>query len=120
MQNILPLIKDFKKVIQSLFLMFVLVLYSFNAFAQTAAPQVNITVNILPPYSPYYSDYSGANAGKVLLIVRNLTSTQKRIKLTGELKGDNGIRSDNKYSTARLYKFKYQLSRGANFGIAGG
>ncbi|RZK60599.1 MAG: hypothetical protein EOO91_00760 [Pedobacter sp.] len=92
MQHILPLIKDFKRVILSLFL----IAFGYGALAQTAAPQVNINVNILPPYSPYYSDYSGANAGKVLLFVRNLTSTQKRIKLTGELKGNNGIRISTK------------------------
>ncbi|WP_316772509.1 carboxypeptidase-like regulatory domain-containing protein [Pedobacter frigiditerrae] len=93
MQNILPLIKDFKRIIFSLFL---ILAFGYNALGQSAAPQVSINVNILPPYSPYYSDYSGTNASKVLLIVRNLTSIQKRIKLTGELKGNNGIRISTK------------------------
>lgn len=96
MQNILPLIKDFKRVVQSFFLTLILALVSFNATAQSAAPQVSLTVNILPPYSPYYSDYAGVNASKVLLIVRNLTPTQKKIKLTGQLNGDNGIRITTK------------------------
>ncbi|MDR6785325.1 hypothetical protein [Pedobacter africanus] len=55
------------------------------------AAQVTVTVNIQPPYSPYYSDYSGANAGKVLLILRNLTTTPKNVKLKGQLTGSNGI-----------------------------
>ena len=53
---------------------------------------VNITISITPPYSPYYSDYSGANAAKVMLIVQNLTNTQKTIKLAGQLTGDNGVK----------------------------
>ncbi|MBB2147270.1 hypothetical protein GM921_17345 [Pedobacter sp. LMG 31464] len=96
MQNILSLIKDFKRVIQSLFLTFILALFSFNVVAQSVPAQVSVTVNILPPYSPYYSDYAGYNAGKVLLIVRNLTSTQKKIKLTGQLTGDNGVKISTK------------------------
>jgi len=89
MQNILPLIRDFKRIIRPLFLLLSCFFVSNNAIAQ--AVQVNITVNIQPPYSPYYSDYSGANAGKVLLILRNLTATPKNIKLKGQLTGNNGI-----------------------------
>lgn len=95
MQNILPSIKGFKELTRSTILLLILALVGLTATAQTPA-QVNITVNIIPPYSPYYSDYSGTNAGKVLLIVRNLTATQKRIKLTGELTGNNGIRISTK------------------------
>ncbi|MEO6977271.1 MAG: hypothetical protein ABI113_02800, partial [Mucilaginibacter sp.] len=59
---------------------------------RTADPNsVNVTVNILPPYSPYYSDYSGVNASKVLLTLQNLTNTQLSIKLVGGLKGNNGV-----------------------------
>ncbi len=68
--------------------------------AQTVAAQVAVTVNILPPYSPYYSDYSGSNASKVLLIIRNLTASPKSIMLTGQLTSDNGI----KISTKSTYR----------------
>lgn len=95
MQNILPSIKGFKELISSFVLFIAFTFVGLMATAQTPA-QVSITVNIIPPYSPYYSDYSGTNAGKVLLIVRNLTATQKRIKLTGELTGNNGIRISTK------------------------
>jgi len=61
-----------------------------------AVNSVNITVSITPPYSPYYSDYAGINAGKVLLIVQNLSNTQRSIKLAGQLTGDNGIRLTTK------------------------
>lgn len=95
MQNILPSIKGFKELTRSTILLLIFIFASVTSIAQTTV-EVSITVNILPPYSPYYSDYSGANAGKVLLIVRNLTNTQKRIKLTGELNGTNGIKINTK------------------------
>ena len=60
---------------------------NLNAFAQ----KVNVTVNILPPYSPYYSDYTATSANKVLLTIQNLTDQVQTIKLTGKLTGDNGV-----------------------------
>ncbi|WP_199140844.1 hypothetical protein [Pedobacter sp. ASV12] len=74
-----------------------LFLFLWNArtvYAQTNA--VNITVNIIPPYSPYYSDYSGPNASKVLLIIQNTSPGQLKLKLTGQLQGDNGIKISTK------------------------
>ncbi|OOQ59547.1 hypothetical protein [Mucilaginibacter pedocola] len=56
------------------------------------AQKVNVSTAIFPPYSPYYSDYSGSNASKVLLVLQNNTGEQLNIKLTGKLEGDNGIR----------------------------
>ncbi|MEE1945415.1 hypothetical protein VRU48_09870 [Pedobacter sp. KR3-3] len=81
------------------FVVFVLVLLLFlwnakTVYAQTNA--VNITVNIVPPYSPYYSDYSGPNASKVLLIIQNTSASQLKLKLTGQLQGDNGIKISTK------------------------
>ncbi|WP_316793827.1 hypothetical protein [Pedobacter frigoris] len=71
------------------------ILMETSVFGQTVN-SINITVNIVPPYSPYYSDYSGANAGKVLLIVQNQSAVQRTIKLTGQLQGDNGIKITTK------------------------
>ncbi|SFH16474.1 hypothetical protein [Pedobacter insulae] len=96
MQKILLMNKDYRSLLRSLCLMLILMVFNFNALGQQASPQVSLTVNILPPYSPYYSDYAGVNASKVLLIVRNLTSSSKKIKLTGQLSGDNGIRITTK------------------------
>ncbi|NRF39469.1 carboxypeptidase-like regulatory domain-containing protein [Pedobacter foliorum] len=86
--NKLSLIKVSKRTIT---ILAALIFMSSMVFAQ-ATNSVNITVNIVPPYSPYYADYSGSNAGKVLLILQNLTNTQKTIKLAGQLEGDNGIK----------------------------
>jgi len=61
------------------------------ALCLPAKAQVNINVNIFPPYSPYYADYSGANASKVLLTVQNTSASTLKIKLTGKLTGNNGI-----------------------------
>jgi hypothetical protein len=78
-----------KTIVLSLVLFFGL---AGNKAMGQAVNSVNITVSITPPYSPYYSDYAGANAGKVLLIVQNLSNTQKTIKLAGQLTGDNGVK----------------------------
>jgi len=76
-------------------LLLALVGLSKTGFTQVTQ-SVNISVAITPPYSPFYSDYSGANAAKVLLTVQNLSSTQKTIKLAGQLNGNNGIRITTK------------------------
>jgi hypothetical protein len=89
MTKLYSIIKRFKRS-TTLLLIAILMMVSYGLFAQTPA-QVNISVNISSPYSPFYADYAGQNASKVLLIVQNLTSTQKKIKLTGQLSGDNGI-----------------------------
>ena len=61
--------------------------------AQTnAAPTVNINLTLTPPYSPYYADYSGIDAAKVLLILQNTGADAKQVKLAGTLTGDNGIK----------------------------
>jgi uncharacterized GH25 family protein len=97
MQNILSLIRDFKRMMRPVLLLLAgIFLISSKAASQSSVAQVTVNINILPPYSPYYSDYSGANAGKVMLIIRNLTPTQKTIKLTGQLIGDNGIKVSTK------------------------
>jgi len=88
MDNTHHLIRNFKSIVVLLCICF----FSREAVAQS----VNITVNITPPYSPFYADYSGVNASKVLLTLQNLTNTTKNIKLTGQLEGDNGIRITTK------------------------
>ncbi|MEO6630742.1 MAG: hypothetical protein ABIN13_03435, partial [Mucilaginibacter sp.] len=88
MNTYLNQVKKLKKIAVMVITMALLITASSVVRAQT----VNITVNILAPYSPYYSDYSGVNASKVLLILQNTTSSQVKVKLAGQLTGDNGIR----------------------------
>ncbi|MDQ8006256.1 MAG: hypothetical protein REI64_15755 [Pedobacter sp.] len=96
MNNLYHFKQNYKS-ISILFLLLIIALGKSQVFAQTTVtPTVNITINISPPYSPFYSDYSAQNANKVLLIIQNLSATQKNIKLTGELQGDNGIRISTK------------------------
>ncbi|MBK0384314.1 carboxypeptidase regulatory-like domain-containing protein [Pedobacter sp. SD-b] len=82
------------KILFAFFISF-LILIGSESIAQTAN-SINITINIIPPYSPYYSDYAGPNAGKVFLMIQNLSTSQQTIKLTGELNGDNGIKINTK------------------------
>ncbi|RYF21222.1 MAG: hypothetical protein EOO42_10955, partial [Flavobacteriales bacterium] len=91
MNNGYHFIKDIKRISALL----VICILCF-AYGDVGAQSVNISVNITPPYSPFYSDYSGANASKVFLTLQNLTNATKNIKLTGQLEGDNGIRITTK------------------------
>lgn len=57
-----------------------------------SAQSVNVTVNVIPPYSPYYADYSGSNASKVLMVIQNTTASAVNIMLSGKLEGTtNGV-----------------------------
>jgi hypothetical protein len=60
---------------------------------QPGGMAVNVTLNVFPPYSPYYADYSGVNAAKVSLMLQNLTGTTQVIKLAVQLTGiTNGVK----------------------------
>ncbi|WP_143167290.1 hypothetical protein [Mucilaginibacter sp. OK098] len=74
---------DLMKVTKAKSWLLTLLLLTVVSFA--FAQKVNISTSIFPPYSPYYSDYSGINASKVLVIVQNLTSNTLKIKLSGKL-----------------------------------
>lgn len=87
--------RRFLKFSKGIFILILGLMLSFCA-KDADAQSVNVNVTIVPPYSPYYADYSGSNASKVLLIVQNLTSTARSIKLTGQLEGDNGIKITTK------------------------
>jgi len=91
MKNFTSLLKIYKNI--GLILSVILLSLATN---RLCAQSVNITVNVIPPYSPYYADYAGANAGKVLLVVQNLTPRTLTVKLTGQLEGDNGIKISTK------------------------
>ncbi|ASU32558.1 hypothetical protein [Mucilaginibacter xinganensis] len=72
--------------------MLLLISTTTSAYA-LLTPSVNVTVNVFPPYSPYYSDYYGVNASKVAITVQNLTGRVLKIKLAGQLTGKgNNVR----------------------------
>ncbi|WEK21416.1 MAG: hypothetical protein P0Y49_09725 [Candidatus Pedobacter colombiensis] len=58
---------------------------------QDVVNSVNVNLTIVPPYSPYYSDYSGANASKVFVVLQNMSRQPVQLKLHGKLTGDNGL-----------------------------
>jgi len=64
-----------------------LLLTSLLAVGQT---QVQITVNVLPPYSAYLQDYATAGQ-QVQIIIRNVTTTPLEVRLLGQVTGDNGL-----------------------------
>ncbi len=68
----------------------VLLMAIFTAL-RTSAQVVTVSVNVIPPYSPYYADYSGANASKVFIILQNTSANTLELKLVGKLQGDNGV-----------------------------
>ena len=53
--------------------------------------QVQVTVNVLPPYSAYLQDYPG-RGNQVQIFVRNTTSAALEVRFLGTITGDNGIR----------------------------
>lgn len=65
-----------------------LLLAPFGLMAQIQP--VQISVNVLPPYSAYLQDYAGAGQ-QVRIFVRNTTQCPLRIRLQGTLTGDNGV-----------------------------
>src|SRR5688572_29663916 len=88
-------VKTCKQHIKVTFLLLISMLLSDYSQAQRPTTggfdQVNVTLNIVPPYSPYYADYAGANASKVFLTLQNTGERTLQIKLSGTLTGDNGL-----------------------------
>ncbi|MVM30695.1 hypothetical protein GO755_11690 [Spirosoma sp. HMF4905] len=55
-----------------------------------AQTQVQVTINLMPPYSAYLQDYAGAGQ-QIQVIVRNTTLTSLDVRLQGRVEGDNGV-----------------------------
>lgn len=68
------------------FLNFILLFLTHLAWSQT--PTVNVTVQVLPPYSTYLPDYVNSS-NKVLLTLMSYTNANVKLKAT--ITGDNGI-----------------------------
>ena len=58
--------------------------------AVSAQDLVRLTVNVLPPYSPYIQDYPGAG-NRVQVFISNLSGKSLAVRLLGKLEGDNGV-----------------------------
>lgn len=52
--------------------------------------QVQVTVNVLPPYSAYLQDYPG-RGNQVQIFVRNTTNAPLDVRFLGNITGDNGV-----------------------------
>ncbi|QIP12718.1 hypothetical protein G8759_08810 [Spirosoma aureum] len=55
-----------------------------------AQTQVQVTINVMPPYSSYLQDYAGAGQ-QLQVLIRNLTLTALDVRLQGRVEGDNGV-----------------------------
>lgn len=89
------------------FLNIVLLLLAQLIWSQ-ASPTVNVTVQVLPPYSTYLPDYVNSS-NKVLLTL--LSYTNANVKLKATITGDNGITvatSDSYRPSAPLQLTAYQ------------
>ncbi len=63
----------------------------FSMLTVYAQNSVNVTVNIVPPYSTRLSDYAN-NPGKTLITLRNTTTRPLDIYLRINITGENGVR----------------------------
>lgn len=58
---------------------------------QQSAAQVNVTIGVTPPYSPYLSDYTSRDANKIFMTLQNSAASTIQLRLTASVVGDNGI-----------------------------
>lgn len=59
-------------------------------FGLKSVAQVQVTVNVLPPYSAYLQDYPG-RSNQVQIFVRNTTNAPLDVRFLGNITGDNGV-----------------------------
>jgi TANFOR domain-containing protein len=55
-----------------------------------AQQDINVITQVLPPYSPYLSDYVSIE-NKVVITLTNTQPVQKSVRLVGRIEGDGGI-----------------------------
>ncbi len=78
-----------KFIIPSRLLLAILTICCFANSVQ--AQDVNITVNVLPPYQLNFTDYR-SRPNQLLIVVTNRTATNLNLQLIGSIEGDNGVR----------------------------
>jgi TANFOR domain-containing protein len=71
--------------------------------------QVNVTIQILPPYYTQITDYA-SHPSQILVTITNLTTTTQNIQLRGTVSGDNGI----SITTNAAYKSRAPIVLNAN------
>ncbi len=62
-------------------------------FASTGlaeAQPIQVSTQVLPPYSPYLSDYVGFN-NKILITLTNTSGQAQSVRLAGSIKGNTGV-----------------------------
>src|SRR5690349_12114644 len=69
---------------------FAVFLLCFTTLRAQTGNEVNVTLVIPPPYSPYLSDYEGLLQHAIVTLT-NQTNTSRSLKLTGSMTGDNGF-----------------------------
>ena len=67
----------------------VLILVSF--LSATAQNVINLNTQVLPPFSPYWTDYLSQNNKLIILLSNNVSNEPVEVRLQGEISGSNGI-----------------------------
>lgn len=57
----------------------------------SAQNDINVTVQLIPPYSPYLSDYVGPDT-KMIVTLQNTTASALDVRFVGSVEGDNGVK----------------------------
>ncbi|MCB2204696.1 hypothetical protein KQI65_08100 [bacterium] len=70
--------------------LFVAIVLLFPAGSLHAQTDINVTTQVLPPYSPYLSDYVTIE-NKVVITLVNTTPAPKNVRLIGRIEGGNNI-----------------------------
>ena len=90
----MAILSNTKKYLQQFILFTTLMLASVAGYAQA----VSISTLVLPPYSPKLSDYSEADANRVIITLTNNTQQTQSVKLHLKFTGDNGVKVSTKLS----------------------
>ncbi|UII23988.1 hypothetical protein [Fulvivirga ligni] len=65
--------------------------FPFTILQEAGENSVNLTTQVIPPYSTYLDDY--INQNKLLVILQNKSRTQSEdLRLIGSIEGNNGVR----------------------------
>lgn len=63
--------------------------FTFAVQQTSGENAVNLTTQVIPPYSTYLNDYITQN--KLLVVLQNRSGTAQQLRLTGTIKGNNGV-----------------------------
>jgi TANFOR domain-containing protein len=63
--------------------------FPFNIQQTAGEDAVNLTTQVIPPYSTYLDDYISQN--KLLAVLQNRSGSPQELRLIGSIKGNNGV-----------------------------